>query len=202
MSATPDSAGPPRGFVAPDVSPAARPWVTGGLALGAIVSAGWILLVAGEILSDPGGWTGAAWTAAWLVPSLALAVVAIAWPRVAYPILVIATGVVIAAAFGAMFRADALWQFEDTHGPVSLLVEIGLLIPLTALGRSMPTRAGWLLALAIAAPLGLQAIRLLIVGQWSVILVLVIVAAPYALVALLYVVGGRANATRAARPIR
>ena len=185
-------------LVDPHVAPAARPWVTVALALGAIVSFGWILLVAGEILSDPGGWIGAAWTAAWLVPSLALAVVAILWPRVAYPVLVVVTGIVIAAAFGAMFRSDALWQFEDTHGPLSLLVEIGLLIPLVALGRAMPMRAGWLLVLAIAAPLGLQAVRLLIVGQWSVILVLVIVAAPYALVALLYILGGRADVVRQA----
>ena len=184
-------------LIDPHVAPAARPWVTGGLVLGAIVSAGWILLVAGEILSDPGGWLGAAWTAAWLAPSIGLAVIAIAWPRAAYPILVVTTGIVIAAAFGAMFRADALWQFEDTHGPASLLVEIGLLIPLTALGRAMPLRAGWLLVLAIAAPLALQAIRLLIVGQWSVILVLVIVAAPYALVALLYIVGARAQVASA-----
>ena len=180
-------------FIDPRVAPAARPWVTGALALGAVVSAGWILMVAGEILSDPGGWVGAAWTAAWLVPSLGLAVVALVWPRIAYPVLVIATGVVSAAAFGAMFAADALWEFEDTHGPVSLLVEIGLLIPITALGRAMPLRAGWLLSLAIAVPLGLQAIRLLLAGQWSVILVLVVVAAPYALVAVLYIIGGRAT---------
>ena len=180
-------------LVDPHVAPAARPWVTAALALGAIVSAGWVLLIAGEILSDPGGWLGATWTAAWLVPSLGLAVVAIVWQRIAYPVLVIATGVVIAAAFIATFTADVLWQFEDTHGPVSLLVQIGLLIPITALGRAMPMRAGWLLVLAIAAPLGLQAIRLLIVGQWSVILVLLIVAVPYAVVAGLLIAGGRAG---------
>lgn len=180
-------------FIDPRVAPAARPWVTAALALGAIVSAGWVLLIAGEILSDPGGWLGAGWTAAWLVPSLGLTVVALVWPRIAYPVLVIVTGIVIAAAFGAMFRADALWQFEDTHGPVSLLVQIGLLIPIAALGRAMPLRAGWLLVLAIAAPLGLQAIRLLIVGQWSVILVLLIVAVPYAVVAGLLIAGGRAG---------
>lgn len=180
-------------LVDPHVAPAARPWVTAALALGAIVSAGWVLLIAGEILSDPGGWLGATWTAAWLVPSLGLDVVAIVWPRIAYPVLVIATGVVIAAAFIATFTADVLWQFEDTHGPVSLLVQIGLLIPITALGRAMPMRAGWLLVLAIAAPLGLQAIRLLIVGQWSVILVLLIVAVPYAVVAGLLIAGGRAG---------
>jgi len=183
-------------FVDPRVAPAARPWVTGALALGGVVSAGWILLVAGEILSDPGGWVGAAWTAAWLVPSFGLAVVALVWPRIAYPMLVIATGVVSAAAFGAMFAADVLWEFEDTHGPVSLLVEIGLLIPITALGRAMPLRAGWLLSLAIAVPLGLQAIRLLLAGQWSVILVLVIVAAPYAVAAGLLIMGAKAGSVR------
>ena len=111
-------------LVDPRVAPAARPWVTGALALGAVVSAGWILLIAGEILSDPGGWVGAAWTAAWLVPSLGLAVVALVWPRIAYPVLVIATGVVSAAAFGANDRfqfAGGLIDFIIHHNIVKAM---------------------------------------------------------------------------------
>ena len=163
------------------------------LVVGALVSAGWILLVAGEILGDPGGWPGAMWVALWLVPSLGLAVLAVLAPRVGYPVLVVVVIVVVAASFGSIFLADALWDFEDTHGPVSLLFEIGVLIPLVALGRAMPLRAAVLLGIAIVVPLGLQTIRLLIVGQWSVILVLLVVALPYALVGALLAIGGRAD---------
>ena len=176
-----------------DLAPDARALVTIALILGALVSAAFVLFIGGEMLSDPGGWQGVGWLAAWLVPSLGLAVFALLAPRIAYPVLVIAVGVVIAAAFGSMYAADAVWAFEDAHGPVNLIVEIGLLMPLVALGRAMPRQAGWLLVLAIAAPLACQAIALLIVGQWSVIIVLAIVALPYAIVALLLILGGRAS---------
>ena len=176
-----------------DLAPDARALVTIALILGALVSVALVLFIGGEMLSDPGGWQSVGWLAAWLVPSLGLAVFALLAPRIAYPVLVIAVGVVIAAAFGSMYAADAVWAFEDTHGPLSLLVEIGIVIPVVALGRAMPRQAGWLLVLAIAAPLLLQAIRFGIVGQWSVIPVLVIVALPYGLVAFLYVLGGRSD---------
>ena len=176
-----------------DLAPDARALVTIALILGVLVSVALVLFIGGEMLSDPGGWQGVGWLAAWLVPSLGLAVFALLAPRIAYPVLVIAVGVVIAAAFGSMFLADAVWAFEDTHGPVNLIVQIGLLMPLVALGRAMPRQAGWLIVLAIAAPLAFQSIGLLIVGQWSVIIVLAIVALPYSIVAFLLIVGGRAN---------
>ena len=176
-----------------DLAPDARALVTIALILGVLVSVALVLFIGGEMLSDPGGWQGVGWLAAWLVPSLGLAIFALLAPRLAYTVLVIAVVVVIAAAFGSMFLADAVWAFEDTHGPVNLIVQIGLLMPLVALGRAMPRQAGWLIVLAIAAPLAFQSIGLLIVGQWSVIIVLAIVALPYSIVAFLLIVGGRAN---------
>lgn len=176
-----------------DLAPEARILVTIALILGALVSAAFVLFIGGEMLSDPGGWQGVGWLAAWLVPSLGLAVLALLRPSIGYPVLVIAVGAVIAAAFAAIFLADAVWAFEDTYGPINLIVEIGLLMPIVALGRAMPRQAGWLLVLAITAPLVLQAVALLIVGQWSVIIVLSIVALPYAIVAFLLIIGARAG---------
>ena len=165
--------------------------VAAGLILGAVVSGMFVLFIAGEALSDPGGWMGAGIVAAWLVPPLALSVLAVVRPRAAHPLLVIIVWIVVAASVASIFRARMVWEFEDTHGPVNLLVQIAVLIPLVALGRAMPLEAGRLMAIALIGPLLFQAISLGVVGQWSVILVLVVVAVPFGIVALLLILGGR-----------
>lgn len=83
-----------------------------------------------------------------------------------------------------------MWDFEDTHGPVNLVVLIAALIPLVALGRSMPGRAGWLMIITIAGSVAFQSVSLLLVGQWSVILVFAVLMAPYAAVAILLIIAG------------
>ena len=178
-------------LVDPRVGIAAQPWVAVALVIGAVVSAALALFVGGEILSDPGGVQGLAWVAAWLLPPLVLSALALRWPDTAYLLLVAVVGLACVVSVGGVVWAQALWEFEDAHGPVNLLVLVAVLIPLIALGRSLPWEAGWLMVVALAVPLALQAVSLGIVGEWSVIPVLVLVAAPYAVVAVLLIVGGR-----------
>ena len=178
-------------LVDPRVGIAAQPWVALALVIGAVVSAALAVFVGGEILSDPGGVQGLAWVVAWLVPPLALSALALRWTDATYPVLVAVVALVCVASVGGVVWAQALWEFEDAHGPVNLLVLVAVLIPLIALGRSLPWEAGWLMAIALSVPLALQAVSLGRVGEWSVIPVLVVVAAPYAVVAALLVVGGR-----------
>ncbi|MGI9196590.1 MAG: hypothetical protein ACR2KE_03920 [Candidatus Nanopelagicales bacterium] len=178
-------------LVGVDVPAAGRSMVAAGLILGVVVSGMFVLFIAGEILSDPGGWTGLAWVAAWLLPPLALSVLAVVRPRIAHPLLVVIVWILVAASVASIFRARIVWEFEDTHGPVNLLVQIAVLIPLVALGRAMPREAGRLMAIALIGPLVFQAISLVVVGQWSVVLVLVVVAVPFGIVALLLILGGR-----------
>jgi len=72
------------------------------------------------------------------------------------------------------------------------------LIPFVALGRAMPARAEWLMVALIAGFMILPSVRLLLVGQWSVVLVFVVLMAPYAAVAALFVIGG----AKATAPIK
>jgi len=110
--------------------------------------------------------------------------------RAAYPALVVMVALVLIASLVTIPFAGPLWDFEDTHGPINLVVLIAALIPLVALGRSMPGRAGWLMIITIAGSVAFQSVSLLLVGPWSVILVFAVLMAPYAAVAILLIIAG------------
>lgn len=177
-------------LVADEVPAQAQVFVLLGTLLGAIVSGLLVLFIAGEILSDPGGIQGVTVVVAWLALPLLLSILAIVRPGAAYPILIAVVGVVLLASLVTVPMAEAVWEFEDTHGPVNLIVIIGTLIPLVALGRAMPARAGWLMVVAISGFLAFQSISLLLVGQWSVILVFAVLMPPFLAVAILFVIAG------------
>ena len=177
-------------FVGRDVPQDARIFVLLGVLLGAAFSGMLVLFLVGEILSDPGGAQGALLVTAWLVLPAVLTILALVRPQAAYPALLAVTGLVLLAALVTIPLAGPVWEFEDTHGPINLLVLIGALIPLVALGRAMPARAGWLMIALIAGFVALQSLSLLLVGQWSVILVFVVLMPPFLAAATLFVIAG------------
>lgn len=177
-------------FVADEIPQSAQTLVLLGTLLGAIFGGLLVLFVAGEILGDPGGTRGMLMVTAWLAAPALLSVLAILRPGAAYPILVVVVGLVLLVSLAAIPMAGAVWEFEDTHGPINLLVIVGALIPLVALGRSMPGRAGMLMLILIAGFVGFQSISLLLVGQWSVILVFGVLMPPFAAVAVLFAIAG------------
>lgn len=177
-------------FVDDDVPQAARVFVILGVLLGAVFGGMLVLFVGGEILGDPGGAQGALMVVAWLALPLLLSILALVRPQLAYPILVVVVALVLLVSLAAIPLAGPVWEFEDTHGPINLLVIIGALIPFMALGRAMPARAGWLMVALIAGFVILQSVSLLLVGQWSVVLVFVVLMAPFVAVAVLFVIGG------------
>lgn len=177
-------------FVADRIPQSARIYVLLGTVLGAIFSGMLVLFVAGEILGDPGGTQGIVMVTAWLAAPALLSILAIVRPSAAYPILAVVVGLVLLVSIVAIPLANAVWEFEETHGPINLLVIIGALIPPVALGRTMPGCAGMLMLILIVGFVAFQAISLLLVGQWSVILVFAILMPPFAAVAVLFVIAG------------
>ena len=162
-----------------------------GVVLGAAFSGLLILFISAEILTDPGGTTGLLLVLAWLTLPAVLTLLALLRPTAAYPVLVVMVGLVLLAAAASIPFALQAWEFEDTHGPINLMILLGALVPLIALGRAMPTRAGWLLIITIVGSLVLQGISLLIVGQASVILVFLVLMPPFIIVAVLLILAGR-----------
>ena len=168
----------------------AQVFVLLGTLLGTIFSGLLVLFIAGEILSDPGGTQGIALVVAWLALPVLLSILALVRPGAAYPVLAVVVGLVLLAALVAIPMSGAVWEFEDTHGPINLIVIIGTLIPLIALGRAMPARAGLLMLVAIAGFVAFQSISLLLASQWSVILVFAVLMPPFLAVAILFVIAG------------
>ena len=158
-----------------------------------------ILFMSGEILTDPGGVTGLLAVLAWLAVPAVLTILAILRPAAAYPILVATVGLVLLAAAVSIPLARQVWEFEDTHGPINLMILLGALVPLVALGKAMPARAGWLMIMTIVGSLLLQGISLLIAGQASVIVVFFVLMPPFLISAALLIASAR-EATPATAP--
>jgi hypothetical protein len=186
-------------FVDDDIPQDAQSLVLLGTLLGVMFSGMLVLFIAGEMLSDPGGVQGLLMVMAWLALPAALSILALVRPRVACPILTIVVAVVLLASLLTIPFAQAVWEFEDSHGPINLVVLIGVLIPLVFLGRAMPGQAGWLMIAVIAGSVTLQAISLGLAGQWSVILVFGVLMPPFIAVAIVLVLAD-ARARRDSNP--
>lgn len=103
------------------------------------------LFVIGETFTDPGGWTAVWLTALWLLPLAALALFALLRPQQAGPVLVVATGLVLAFAV-----ADSLLRIipRDEWGPVTAVSVFSVGVALAFLGLHRARLAGLLMVVA------------------------------------------------------
>jgi hypothetical protein len=129
------------------------PLVVVVLVLGGLVAGFWTLFVAGEMLSDPGGWYGLILVLSWVVPMVALSALALLRPTWAAPLLVSLVSLWVAASIATIVYASTWQEFEDTHGPVSLIIMVALCVPLIALGRTHSFLAGVLLLVVLVVPM-------------------------------------------------
>jgi hypothetical protein len=122
------------------------------------VAFGWMMLVAvlggafviGETFDDPGGWAAAAIVASWLVPLVALALLALLRPAPARPVFIVGTLLVVTFTL-----ADSALTLvpRDDWGPVASIVVFALGIALAFLGLSRASVAGTLLVVLAVAQL-------------------------------------------------
>ena len=130
-----------------------QPLVLLALVIGGAFAALWGLFMVGELVSDPGGWYGLGLAALFVVPVLALGALALWRPAWAAPLLTVLVGLWVVAAVLSVVFADEWQAFEDTHGPISLILMLALSVPLLALGRTRSMLAGVLLLVATSVPL-------------------------------------------------
>jgi hypothetical protein len=158
-----------------------------GVTVGFLGLAG--LMVAGYTLTDPGGWTGLALTAAWLVPMLGLSVLAFYRPDAATPVL--AAAALLPLGFGVWTLVDyaGARDWEDQSGPVSLVFILMVALPLAVEGLSRPTPAGWMLIGITVVPLVLAVIGA--GSEWGRALSIGLLSAPVLIGGVLYVIAGR-----------
>lgn len=136
------------------------------LAFGGFVA----LFVGGETLTDPGGWVGIGWVAAWAVPLAGLAVFAWRRPDQATPTFVALVGALLALTLWYLASTDSWDSFEDRHGPVRTIVAFALLAALAFLAWHRPL-AGGALMLVVALVPGFITVALHGAGQSAVVAV-------------------------------
>lgn len=109
--------------------------------------------LAGEALTDPGGWSGVAITASWLLPLLALCVLARRRPRLAVRVLGAGVGVMVLLGLWYAVAPSGWRGFEDDHGPVRAVATFVLGGALGVLGLRRTRGAGVLLLVLGTVPL-------------------------------------------------
>lgn len=124
-----------------------------GLAVMAVVGVMGAAFIIGETIGDPGGWAAAGYIAGWLLPMLALVVLAWRWPRSAVRVFAVLTALVVAMNVWLVARPDAWRSFEDDVGPVRAIAVFALVVPLGALGWRRPLPAGVMLLVVGLVPM-------------------------------------------------
>ena len=174
---------------------AAQTQVEVALAVGVGPAAMWTLFVSAEILSDPGGWRGLGFVILWVLPILALAALALRRPDWAAPVMTALVGVWVAASLLTVWFATAWAQYEDTHGPIGLVVMLGLCVPLVLLGRARALHAGILLLIAVITPIVCGIAAMLVTWTVGGGIVLVVIGGPFLVSGVLLVLAGRSERT-------
>lgn len=178
---------------------AAQAQVEVALAIGVVPVAMLTLFISAEILSDPGGWPGIGFVTVWVLPMLALSAFALWRPGWAAPVMTAVVGVWVAANLATVAWASAWAQYEDTHGPVGLIVMLGLCVPLVLLGRARALRAGVLVLIAVITPIVCGIAAMLVTWTVGGGIVLVVIGGPLLASGILLVLAGRNDRTSLAR---
>ena len=157
-----------------------------------------VLFVAGSALSDPGGWRGVALTATWLLPLAGLSWLALVRPTGAVGVLTVLTLLPLGFGVWNLVDHDGVRGWEDSHGPVSLVLLVTLAAGLVVLGYARPMVAGVLLLVATLVPAVLG-----VVGAGDDRLrelSINVVVAPLVATGVLYVVAGTRRSRRRPAP--
>jgi hypothetical protein len=116
------------------------------------------LFVGGDAVTDPGGWAGIGGTAAGVL--VLLGSCALAWwrPGIALALLVVVACAPLAFGLWSLVDYGAAHDWEDSHGPVSLVLVLAVCAPAAVAGLFRPRAAGWLILAVTVVPLLLAAV--------------------------------------------
>lgn len=163
--------------------------------IGAATSAVLAVYIIRELFTQPGGAQAFFTLLLWLAVPLVLTVFTASSPRVAYPVFVVIVAAVLIVSVTTIPLAKSVWEFENNNGPISLMVLVATVVPLVALGRELPAKAGWLMLITLGGVFASQGLSLLFVGQATTIAEFAVVILPYLASAGLFILVGREQAT-------
>ena len=125
-----------------------RKTAVGGLLL---IGGLFIVFAVGYALEEPGGWAGAAMSAAWVVPTALLSGLAWRRPAVGAWFAIPLVAVIGVSALVLPFTADGVREAVERSGPVLPLATVAATMICAALGVHRAGQAGWLLVGLAAA---------------------------------------------------
>ncbi|WP_344132754.1 hypothetical protein [Pedococcus bigeumensis] len=116
------------------------------------------LFVGGDAVTDPGGWAGIGGTAVFVLVVGALCL--LAWYHAGASFAVLAVAASAPLAFGVWSLVDygAAHDWEDSHGPLSLVLVVAICAPAGVAGLFRPRAAGYLILTVSVVPLLLAAV--------------------------------------------
>ena len=131
-------------------------WAACGLM---VAFAGFVgLFVVGYAVTDPGGLVGIGGSAAWVAVVAGLGVWALYRPSGALIALAVLACAPLAFGVWSLLDYEAASNWEDTHGPMSMVLSLTVCAPAAIAGLFRPRPAGYLILVASMGPILLAAI--------------------------------------------
>jgi hypothetical protein len=116
------------------------------------------LFVGGYAVTDPGGWAGIGGTAAFVLAMLGLSLLAFYRPGAALVVLAVAACAPLAFGLWSLVGYGAAHDWEDGHGPLSLVLVVAICAPASVAGLFRPLAAGYIILTVSVVPLLLAAV--------------------------------------------
>jgi hypothetical protein len=151
------------------------------------------LFVGGSAVTDPGGWTGIGGTAVVVLAMLGLSL--LAWSRPGAALAALTVAACAPVAFGLWLLVDygAAHEWEDSHGPLSLVLVVAICAPAGVAGLFRPRAAGSFILLVSVVPLLLEAVGA--ASHFYVPLLVGLLLAPLVAAGVLFLWSGRQQLT-------
>jgi hypothetical protein len=146
-------------------------------------------MLIGDLVADPGGWRAAGLIAAFVVPLVGLAALALYWPAVAVRILAVLSLLPVGFGLWELLDYETVRAWENAHGPVSLALVVILGAALAVAGLSRPFASGLLMVVVTAVPLVLSMLGA--GSDWFQPLSIGLVSLPILIGGVLFLVAGR-----------
>ncbi|MGZ5400047.1 MAG: hypothetical protein ACXWDM_08535, partial [Nocardioides sp.] len=116
------------------------------------------LIIGGSAVTDPGGWAGIGGTSAFVLVMLGSSLVALYRPGAALVVLAVAACAPVAFGVWSLVDYGAAHDWEDGHGPLSLVLVVALCAPAGVAGLFRPRAAGYFILTVSVVPLLLAAV--------------------------------------------
>lgn len=116
------------------------------------------LFVGGSAVTDPGGFAGIAGTAVWVLLMVGLSLLALYRPGASLAVLAVAACAPLAFGVWSLVDYGAAHDWEDSHGPLSLVLVMAICAPAGVAGLFRPHAAGYFILTVSVVPLLLEAV--------------------------------------------